>query len=346
MSFRYIGSKARVVDAISQRLGDFAGTARFIDMFCGTGVVAEAAAELGWDIHLNDNLHSAVQIAAARLIGVQQAQFKFLGGYDKALSTLNGLKPIKGFIWKEYSPATAKRLGFERRYFSESNAGRIDAIRARIRAWNEAGMLTTEEERLLIADLLSAVNRVANIAGTYGCFLSTWQQQANERIQLRPRVLRREPCDVTTSVMDARDVQVKPNDLVYLDPPYTKRQYAAYYHLPETISLGDTPVVEGVSGLRPWKSKASEYCYKGRALPALLSVISGLDASRVLLSYSEDGHIPIDALTKALSEIGRVTPDRLMAIGRYRPNQAASKGAASVGEYLIEIVRHEMRVVA
>ena len=207
-------------------------------------------------------------------------------------------------------------------------------------------MLRREEELLLIADLLSATNRVANIAGTYGCFLSKWQQQANERIELRARTLRTKPCDVTTSVTDADKVRTERDDLVYLDPPYTKRQYAAYYHIPETIALGDTPTVEGVAGLRPWRNKASEFCYKDRALPALVKVIKGVGSSRVLLSYSEDGHIPIHALTEALSKIGTVSPARLMDIGRYRPNKAASKGAASVGEYLIEVLANEMRAAA
>ena len=40
-------------------------------------------------------------------------------------------------------------------------------------------------------------------------------------------------------------------DTVYLDPPYTKRQYAAYYHILEAISLGDEPIVEGICGIRP-----------------------------------------------------------------------------------------------
>ena len=49
-------------------------------------------------------------------------------------------------------------------------------------------------------------------------------------------------------------------------PADTKRQYAAYYHILETIAHGDEPVVEGITGLRPWKSKASDFCYKRRAL--------------------------------------------------------------------------------
>ena len=34
-------------------------------------------------------------------------------------------------------------------------------------------------------------------------------------------------------------------DAVYADPPYTKRQYAAYYHILETIAAGDRPLISG-----------------------------------------------------------------------------------------------------
>ncbi|MFR7732930.1 MAG: DNA adenine methylase [Collinsella sp.] len=35
--------------------------------------------------------------------------------------------------------------------------------------------------------------------------------------------------------------------IVYLDPPYTKRQCASYCHIPETIAYHDEPAVEGVA---------------------------------------------------------------------------------------------------
>ena len=50
-------------------------------------------------------------------------------------------------------------------------------------------------------------------------------------------------------------VQTDVRDTVYLDPPYTKRQYAAYYHVLETLAYGDEPEVSGVTGLRPWEGK-------------------------------------------------------------------------------------------
>ncbi len=136
MTFRYIGSKARVVQAIAAQIGaPPPGGGRFVDLFCGTGVVAEAAARLGWSVHLNDQLESAVVMAAARLISADQACFKKFGGYERTLADLNNTPPKLGFIHREYSPASVARLGFERRYFTTENAAKIDGIRTQIHHW-------------------------------------------------------------------------------------------------------------------------------------------------------------------------------------------------------------------
>jgi len=338
LTFRYIGSKARLADHLAEFIGSpVSPEGKFVDAFCGTGAVAEVAAKQGWQVWLNDHLVSAGIVAAARLISKGDVSFKPLGGHAKAIKYLNSLPAIKGYIWREYSPASINAVGIERRYFTQENAGRIDAIRAQIREWKNAGNLTDIEERLLIAELLSATNRVANIAGTYGCFLSTWTRQSESVLALHAKKLHAQKTEVIITNEDVTNLIVQPDDLVYLDPPYTKRQYASYYHILETISLGDEPVVEGVAGLRPWKDKASDYCYKTRALQALTNLIANLNAKRILLSYSAEGHVPIDDLHKKLEHIGQVKTHALTAIGRYRPNKVASATNSSVSEYLIVI---------
>lgn len=142
-----------------------------------------------------------------------------------------------------------------------------------------------------------------------------------------------------TSIGDVNDLKVKPEDVVYLDPPYTKRQYAAYYHVLETITAGDEPIVGGITGLRPWQEKASDFCYRRRALHALVELIRKLDSDRVLLSYSSEGHVALKPLTDSLEKIGRVSVVQLKEVGRYRPNRAASDAGGSVTEYLIVIDR-------
>lgn len=342
MTFRYIGSKSRLVDQITAHMGQPKEGAFFVDAFCGTGVVAEAAAEIGWNVRINDNLRSAVISAGARLISQKQAAFKKLGGYTKAIAKLNEAEPKHGFMWREYSPASFDTCGIERRYFTQENAARIDAMRARIDDWRESETIDEIEERLLIADLFGALNRVANIAGTFGCFLSKWTPQSQEKIAMRCRDLKATCVRVEATVGDVFDVPNSDQDLVYLDPPYTKRQYASYYHILETVALGDEPIVVGVAGLRPWKDRASDFCYKTRALKTLSRLVQSLNAQKVLLSYSSEGHICMQDMKVELSKIGKSTMHPLGAIGRYRPNKVASSTASDVNEFLIVVERPQM----
>jgi adenine-specific DNA-methyltransferase len=339
MTFRYIGSKSRLIEQITAHMRHPTKGAFFVDAFCGTGVVAEAAAGLGWNVRINDSLHSAVISAGARLISQEQATFTKLGGYVKAIAKLNAVRPKNGFMWREYSPASVHSCGLERRYFTEENAARIDAIRDLITDWRQAGTINEVEERLLIADLFGALNRVANIAGTFGCFLSKWTNQAQDKLVMRCRELKLKSVHVEATVGDVFDVPNSTQDLVYLDPPYTKRQYASYYHILETVALGDEPEVEGVAGLRPWKDKASDFCYKTRALKAISRLVQGLKSERVLLSYSSEGHICMQDMKAELSKLGKFTMHPLGAIGRYRPNRVASSTAADVNEFLVVVER-------
>ena len=339
MTFRYIGSKARLIDQIAAYVGRPQEGAFFVDAFCGTGVVAEAAADLGWNVRINDNLHSAVISAGARLISREQAAFKKLGGYAKAIAKLNAAKPKYGCMWREYSPASVDTCGIERRYFTRENAAGIDAMRALIADWVDAGTIDEVEERLLIADLFGALNRVANIAGTFGCFLSKWTNQSQDKIAMRCRELKASGVRVEATVGDVFEVPNTVQDLVYLDPPYTKRQYASYYHILETVALGDEPEVEGVAGLRPWKDRASDFCYKTRALKTLSRLVHSLKSQRVLLSYSSEGHICMQDMKAELSKIGKSTMHPLGAIGRYRPNKVASSTASDVNEFLVVVER-------
>lgn len=336
MGVRYIGSKARVADTIV----DLAGTpsdGRFIDAFSGTGAVAAAAANRGWTVTVNDSLPSAVAMSIGATIGHGNVPFTTLGGYTKAIDKLNAVTGEPGFLHAEYSPASALTGAVERRYFTEENAARLDAMRAHIASWAAEGSLSKFEENLLIADLLQAANSVANISGTYGCFLKNWSTTALRPVQVRARDLPRRTTDLRATVGDVTSVATTAEDTVYLDPPYTKRQYSAYYHILETIHAGDTPDVGGVTGLRPWKDKASDYCYKTRALDALTNLVLGINARRILLSYSTEGHVPKEQLLNAMSDAGKVTVHDIMTIGRYRPNAQASAKADTVDEYVIEI---------
>jgi adenine-specific DNA-methyltransferase len=340
MGYRYIGSKVRVVDTIIDYLNRSVGRGgRFIDAFSGTGIVASCAADTGWPVLVNDMMYNACIMSEVRLICKDEVPFISHGGYEHTIAELNALDGMEGYFFNEYSPASGRNGEVERRYFTEENARRIDAILQRIMTWEEDGTISQKEKTVLIASLLFATNDVANIAGTYGCFLSKWSPQSQQALSLAPVNLRDNPVDYQVANQDVFSLKSQPEDVVYFDPPYTKRQYASYYHILETIAVGDKPIVTGVSGLRPWKDKASVFCYKSKALQALCDLIVSQPARCVLLSYSDEGHIKLEELTERLSQSGEVLVNELRVIGRYRPNVKASSKKSTVREFLIDF-RH------
>lgn len=341
---RYIGSKARVANAIVDLVGVPQPGSVFVDAFCGTGSVAAEAARRGWPVRINDHLRSAALLARARLLCVGDVPFRPLGGYARAVAGLQAAQSRRGFVWRQYSPASRESVGFERKYFTEENAAAIDGMRHQIGAWRLEGLISDVEEGLLVADLLAAASQVANTAGTYGCYLATWNPSALRKLALAPRALGTTPLPHEFLVGDVWDVPFCEGDVAYFDPPYTKRQYAAYYHILETIAIGDEPEVLGLTGLRPWQELASDFCYKSKALTAIAALVDNVSASRVFLSYSNEGHVPLDILGRVLGSFGTVQVHEVAEVGRYRPNSAASANGSSVSECVIEVTKSEILV--
>lgn len=337
---RYIGSKMRVADSILAVIGaPHLGKGRFIDLFCGTGAVGAEAATRGWKVHFNDHLQSSVITAAAQLTDKSNAKFEKLGGYYSAIDQLNAARPKNGAIYKEYSPSGESVSGHSRMYFTVENARKIDGIRSEIEHLYANQKISRFEQWLLLSDLISASNSVANIAGTYGCFLSKWSDNAISSLALRPRILPVHSHSVTTSIDDAFDFEDREEDVLYCDPPYTKRQYAAYYHLLETIVAGDHPVVEGVAGIRSWHAKSSPFCFKRKALNAFTKLIESKRSKNVFLSYSSQGHLAIDELVAMLKSHGDVRIMELQKIARYTPNAVSRANGTEVTEFILHLER-------
>ena len=118
-----------------------------------------------------------------------------------------------------------------------------------------------------------------------------------------------------------------------------KRQYAANYHLIETIARGDEPEAIGVSGLRPWRDQYSDFCSKVRIRDAFSKIIRGMNCSLFLISYSEDGLLPRKEMLKLLGQFGEA--ELLESIvPRFRSND--SPLGRTMTEYLFILKRSEL----
>ena len=294
-------------------------------------------AERGFGVIAADELRFPVLHAQARLLHDGASAFGSMVAYQNAIADLNDLRPQKGFFWREYSDEGNPRNGTKpRKYFTGQNAAKIDAIRDEIKKWRQQGM-SNDAVDLLLHDLIMAVNRSANIAGTYGYYRSSWNRASLEPLVIYP----------SEQIRHARGHEVRQGrvedlasritaDAFYLDPPYTKRQYGGNYHILETIAQEDEPEPVGDGGLRDWYPQASDFCYRRKAKGAFERTLSQIDARWIFVSYSEDGHLSSAELLELLASFGEVSCLR-MPIERFRSNDRVAKlGAVHECLYVLE----------
>jgi adenine-specific DNA-methyltransferase len=326
MGQRYIGAKNRVVDEIVgyiQKLVPKGGT--IADLMCGNGSVSVKLRKSGYKVIAVDVMCQAYHITRAKLLlqnpppflgtrpyfkDTGQLFFAELSGYERVIQTLNNLQPIKGYFWREFSPEGKPQNGSApRKYFSSENAQRIDAARAFIQKLNGEKALTDIEYSLLIHDLIMAANDIANIAGTYGHYLSKFTPRALQPMKFTPAKFERGGSSEGHIIMNGYAEELAPlidADLCYIDPPYKKRQYGANYHLPETIARGDEPEAQGKSGLRPWLDQYSDFCSKIKIRNAFEAIITSAKSSAFLISYSSEGLLSKKEMVDCLSKFGEV----------------------------------------
>lgn len=354
MGIRFIGHKKKLLPHITEVISETVpeNTEWVGDLFAGTAAVSAGLKQKGYHVVANDLLTQSQVSARALLCNEPQPQFSTLidsdeeaagasdmfvqrTGYSRILSYLNHIPGQEGFFYNQYSPEGTAQREEPRQYFTSENARKIDACRTQIQEWNEAGLLSKAEHALLLYDLIRATNEVANIAGTYGAYLKTWYDRAREPLELTPTDIPSGPTEHKIYQRDANELAKEIDvDAVYLDPPYTKRQYASYYHIPETIAEEDEPDVSGKTGLRPWEEKSSDYCHKRRAGDKLADLLDALSADYVFLSYSDEGHITEAELEEILDGFGTVSRHEFDH-ARFKSNNGASSGDLTESVYSI-----------
>ncbi|QHJ69223.1 DNA adenine methylase [Planococcus halotolerans] len=352
MAVRFIGNKQKLLSLITNKIIEKTGlhTGTFVDLFTGTTSVAMAFKKLGFNVISNDKLESSFNFSKAGLLINKEPQFHkllneveipfnslFEQPYDLVLDYLNSLPEKQEFFYKEYSPqGSAEHLEEPRKYFTDYNAKKIDAIRTEINYWFENAFINDNERALLLSSLMFAVNKVANISGTYGAYLKNWYPRALDPLKLcrYPLFYSNKRYEVYNEDANNLVKKLAHSEIVYIDPPYTKRQYNAYYHILETLAYGDNPELLGKTGQRAREAEeVSAYCYKKKAPDALLDLITNIKADHVFLSYSTDGHISHQQIMDILSTRG--TPEYwAVDFKRFKSNNPKEKNGSDLKELL------------
>lgn len=349
--YRYIGNKSKLTPHILDKVDQIIGkTGTVADIMAGTGTVALALRKAGYSVVASDVMtysyhHLMVNLCLdsapffSGLVNQGTIKDNKADAYQVVLFYLNSIESKEGFFFKEFSPGGTPRNGCEpRKYFTTENAKKIDAIREKINEWVDNDYVNKAEESLLKHTLIMAVNEVANISGTFGYFLADFKKNSNTSIDLKA---------VEFCLENSNNHLVKLGyaenlaatitaDLCYIDPPYMKRQYAANYHVLETIARGDFPDAVGKSGLRDWWEQHSKLCTKTRGLQSFEKILGDIQCSKFLISYSEDGLFSLKQLEACFSQFGTVEVQEI-DYNRFRSND--SKLPKKLKEYLISVER-------
>ncbi len=332
-SRKFLGCKRRLARWIADSMFAVAGTpASFLDGFCGTGAIGLEMLSRGvGSVTCVDNLRSNTLILDGVLSRPDPERL------HAALRDLDSMLPRSGYATRWYSDT----------YFTRENCMRIDAIRPGVDVLRASGVIGPAERSWLLASLLLACDRAANTVGQYDAYLKhlgsspfrggrhVVDARVYEPLRLVPiRTIDAPEANVLTG--DLLDIAPRIEaDIVYLDPPYTTRQYVDNYHVLENIARWQRPELSGKTRKFPRGRLKSPFSTRRGAAGAIAALLSALRARWIAISYNSEGIVPIADLVASARRHGTV---RTFS----RPYPVFGRGAGvarrrSVTEYLVMI---------
>lgn len=308
---RYIGSKTSVLGFLTELLPPPGPRATLCDPFGGISTVGAACRRLGFTVFAGDVLRFAHYFQISRLEYQRPPRFRGLKtsglvGLRDVVAALQHAPPARGWVWSQFAA--------NRQFFTRGNAQRIDGARLLIRSWSADGLISPREHAYLMASLVDSADRVANTAGTYYAHLKTWHRKALRPFRYLPLALVSGPPGVSYVVDALTLAGAQPYDVVYLDPPHNRRNYASYYHLPEALVSRSRPHARGRSGCND-RRPISRFCSPRTAESALAELVSSAQSPCVIVHYSDDGLVSPGRMRKMLAGAGCLTVHRTDALG-------------------------------
>lgn len=276
-SRRYLGSKARLLNFISETVKENCGEIKSIaDIFAGTANVGWKFNKKDTKVILNDMLYSNYVVYEAFFGNeeVDNAKIKNL------ISKYNELSDVNDNYFSE---------NFSDTFFSEFNCKKIGFIRDDIEELFESKEINSREKSILITSLLYAMDRIANTVGHYDAYRA--HGDLDKKLLLEELELPSKDINNNNEYycMDSNElVKQLSVDLVYIDPPYNSRQYCDAYHLLENVATWEKPEVFGTARKMDRSKLKSRYCLHS-APKTFDDLIQNISAKYILVSYNNMG---------------------------------------------------------
>ena len=313
MILNYMGSKARliptldkVISPLIKKIHDEKKSVVFGDLFAGTGFVG--------NFYMKNPLVTKLISADLELYSYVINKAMLTTVYTPKLRRIlewlnsNKLKPVKGLVWKYFSPAGG------RMFFTLKNAMRIDGFRIAISALYKKKIVNYKEFIFLLASLMAACSRGANVASCFRAYLKKFCDRSLKDLIVKPiHLLQSRPRKQTrmykNDILNVVALSKNTVDIAYLDPPYNANHYGGYYSFYNYLAVYNRRYkIGGVAGVTSLYNK-SEFGFKATALQAfekLMKLLASNGTRYAVMSYNNDGAISKDELVDMLETVGRV----------------------------------------
>ncbi len=306
---KYIGNKTRLIRFIQKSLDDFGleySNKKVLDLFTGTGSMTGFFKFYSCEVTSIDNLNCSINEIYRKFYYNEYPVFNELNdiiGSDKidsVLIYLNSLKGFHGYITENYTVKGEKK----RNYFTIENAMKLDAIFDKIKEWES--ILSADKYRFLNGIAVNAADHISNTAGTYGAYLKIQRRTALKNVVLvKPKLI--SLGKVTPKLQNIEKFDFNTDyDIVYLDPPYNTRQYAANFNLLENLAIWDKPILYGKSGLRPYEDQKSSFSSKKHVREVFNEMLKKIKSSYIIMSYSSEGLLSVEEIITEFEKYGNV----------------------------------------
>lgn len=267
---RYTGSKYKLSEWIVGLITDNCSGSSFCDIFAGTAIMSKQMADRVDKLYINDFLFSNEVIYKAFF---EQTPYRndILAKYISLFHSLDAQTLPENYVSESFGG----------KFFSENDALLIGHIREMI---DLAVELTEKEKNILIASLLYSADKSANTVGHYDAYIKGKDIPDTFSFELiSPYKYTNK--EITITRKDANQLAKEITcDIVYIDPPYSSRQYSRFYHVLENITTWKKPELFGVAR-KPEPENMSDYC-KNSATKAFEDLISSLKCKYIVVSYN------------------------------------------------------------
>jgi adenine-specific DNA-methyltransferase len=325
-NINYIGSKYSLLDFLYKNIttiGDISQKS-FCDLFAGTNIIG---------IYFKDKVKTIISNDIeyySYVIGRKYLNNTITRCDDKLIEELNSLEGVSGNIFNYYSDNGTSG----RKYFSQENGKKIDAIRLKIEDWKNNKKINEDCYYYLLASLLEAADKIANTTSVYGAYLKEIKKSAKKPIILKHSDINMVKNQINIYYNEDSNDLIKniKGDILYIDPPYNQRQYGSNYHILNAISKYDFSIEpKGVVGLMNYHK--SKFSSKTQVKKTFEELITNSNFEHIFISYSSEGILKSQEIIEILSLHGQVIKwEKLYKT--YKADSSRENKSSSLSEFL------------